>query len=123
MHLCRHFATQHALSHIPLRRLELFADWKRIVGGGGVLLHTSTDGKHLDFETVIPAAYEIIAPDVSTVIVCSTASGTKERSAFFRRGIYAFELTPPDGLFGAVCRAHHFRLIEWQARLTAELNC
>ena len=34
MRLYRHFATQHALSHIPLRRLELFADWKRIAGGG-----------------------------------------------------------------------------------------
>jgi hypothetical protein len=57
----------------------------------GVLLHLSTDGKHFDFETVIPAWYEIIAPDVGTVMVCSTASGTKERSAFFRRGIHAFE--------------------------------
>jgi hypothetical protein len=45
----------------------------------GVLLHLSTDGKHVDFETVIPASYEIIAPDVGTVMVCSTASGTKER--------------------------------------------
>jgi hypothetical protein len=28
----------------------------------GVLLHLSMDGKHFDFETVIPAAYKIIAP-------------------------------------------------------------
>jgi len=34
MHLCRHFATQHAVGRIPLRRLELFADWNRIAGGG-----------------------------------------------------------------------------------------
>jgi hypothetical protein len=58
-----------------------------------VLLHLSIDGKHFDFEAVIPASYKIIAADVGTVMVCSTASGTKERSAFFGRGIYVFELT------------------------------
>ena len=71
-----------------------FVDWNYLpIGNGlrvaGVLLNLSTDRKHFDFETVIPASYEIIAPDVGTVMMCSTASGKKER--FLWRGIYAFE--------------------------------
>jgi hypothetical protein len=57
------------------------------------MLHLSMDGEHFDFETVIPASYEIIEPDVGTVMVCSTVSGTEERSALFQRGIHAFEPT------------------------------
>jgi hypothetical protein len=61
-----------------------FVDWNYLPIGNGlrvaaVLLNLSTDRKHFDFETVIPASYEIIAPDVGTLMVCSTASGKKER--------------------------------------------
>jgi hypothetical protein len=71
----------------------------------GVLLHSSTDGKHFDFETVIPASYKIIARDVGTVM------GATRRRAVRRKGALSFtghshlcanfHRARPRGLLGA----------------------
>jgi hypothetical protein len=39
----------------------------RVNADGGVLLQSSTNGKHFEFQIVIPASYKIIARDVGTV--------------------------------------------------------
>jgi len=46
------FARRHAVSHVAFSRTELFADGYKL-RVAGVLLHSSTDGNHFDFEIVI----------------------------------------------------------------------
>jgi hypothetical protein len=67
----------------------------------GVLLHLSTDGKHFDFETVIPASYEIVAPGVGTVMANARRKGVLS----FHGAFTLLSQLPLNGLFGAVRRS------------------
>jgi hypothetical protein len=59
----------------------------------GVLLHSSTDGNHFDFETVIPASYKIIARDVSTVMGVLDGQPYEGKERFLSPGIHTFVQT------------------------------
>ena len=59
----------------------------------GVLLHISTDGKHFDFETVIPASYKIIARDVDTVMGVLDHERYEGKERFLSPGIHTFVQT------------------------------
>jgi hypothetical protein len=59
----------------------------------GVLLHSSTDGKHFDFETVIPASYKIIARDASTVMGVLDGQRYEGKERFLSPGIHTFVQT------------------------------
>ena len=82
----------------------------------GVLLHLSTDGKHFDFETVIPASYKIIARDVGTVMGVLDGERYEGKERFLSPGIHAFEQTSTGHdlvVFWAQAVDRHFRPIEW----------
>src|SRR6516165_11346934 len=59
----------------------------------GVLLHSSTDGKHFDFETVIPASYKIIARDASTVMGVLDGERYEGKERFLSPGTHTFVQT------------------------------
>jgi len=59
----------------------------------GVLLHSSTDGKHSDFETVIPASYKIIARDASTVMGVLDGERYEGEERFLSPGTHTFVQT------------------------------
>jgi hypothetical protein len=59
----------------------------------GVLLHSSTDGKHFDFETVIPASYKIIARDASTVMGLLDGERYEGEERFLSPGTHTFVQT------------------------------
>jgi hypothetical protein len=59
----------------------------------GVLLHPSTDGKHFDFETVIPASYKIIARDASTVMGLLDGERYEGEERFLSPGTHTFVQT------------------------------
>jgi len=59
----------------------------------GVLLHSSTDGKHFDFETVIPASYKIIARDASTVMGVLDGERYEGEERFLSPGTHTFVQT------------------------------
>jgi hypothetical protein len=77
----------------------------RVNCGGGVLLQSSTDGNHFEFQIVIPASYKIIARDVGT------ATGMLDGEQYEGKGALAFRGHPhlganvyrtrPRGLLGA----------------------
>ena len=56
----------------------------------GVLLHSSTDGKHFDFEIVIPASYKIIARDASTVMGVLDGEQYEGQERFLSPGNHTF---------------------------------
>ena len=59
----------------------------------GVLLHSSTDGEHFDFETVIPAAYKIIARDASPVMGVLDGERYEGKERFLSPGVHSFVQT------------------------------
>jgi len=59
----------------------------------GVLLHSSTDGKHFAFETVIPAAYKIIARDVGPVMGVLDGGRYEGEERFLSPGTHTFVQT------------------------------
>ena len=59
----------------------------------GVLLHSSTDGKHFAFETVIPASYKIIARDAATVTGGPDGERDEGEGHFFSPGTHTFVQT------------------------------
>ena len=59
----------------------------------GVLLHSSTDGKHFDFEIVIPASYKIIARDASTVMGVLDGERYEGEERFLSPGTHTFVQT------------------------------
>src|SRR6266566_1992026 len=81
----------------------------------GVLLHSSTDGKHFDFETVIPASYKIIARDVRTVMGVLDGERYEGKERFLSPGIHTFVQTSTGHdlvVFWAQAVDRHFRPIE-----------
>ena len=56
-------------------------------------MHISTDGKHFDFETVIPASYKIIARDVDTVMGVLDHERYEGKERFLSPGIHTFVQT------------------------------
>jgi ABC-type iron transport system FetAB permease component len=81
----------------------------------GVPLHSSTDGKHFDFETVIPASYKIIARDASTVMGVLDGERYEGKERFLSRGIHTFVQTSTGHdlvVFWAQAVNRHFRPIE-----------
>src|SRR6266853_1651192 len=82
----------------------------------GVLLHSSTDGKLFDFETVIPASYKIIARDASTVMGVLDGERYEGKERFLSPGIHTFVQTSAGAnlvVFWAQAVDRHFRPIEW----------
>jgi hypothetical protein len=59
----------------------------------GVLLHSSTDGKHFTFEIVIPASYKIIARDVGTVMGVLDGERYEGEQRFLSPGTHTFVQT------------------------------
>jgi hypothetical protein len=82
----------------------------------GVLLHSSTDGKHFAFETVIPASYKIIARDANTVMGVLDGERYEGKERFLSAGIHTFVQTSTGHdlvVFWAQAVDRHFRPIEW----------
>ena len=59
----------------------------------GALLHSSTDGKHFDFEIVIPTSYKIIARDASTVKGVLDGERYEGQERFLSPGAHTFVQT------------------------------
>jgi Dolichyl-phosphate-mannose-protein mannosyltransferase len=59
----------------------------------GVPLHSSPDGKHFDFEIVIPASYRIIAGDVGTVTGVLDGERYEGQRRFLSPGTHTFVQT------------------------------
>jgi hypothetical protein len=81
----------------------------------GVLLHSSTDGKHFDFETVIPASYKIIARDASTVMGVLDGERYEGKERFLSPGIHTFVQTSTGAnlvVFWAQAVDRNFRPID-----------
>jgi len=81
----------------------------------GVLLHSSTDGKHFDFETVIPAPYKIIARDASTVTGVLDGERYEGKERFLSPGIHTFVQTSAGAnlvVFWAQAVDRNFRPID-----------
>jgi hypothetical protein len=81
----------------------------------GVLLQSSTDGKHFEFQIVIPASYKIIARDVGTVTGMLDGERYEGKERFLSRGIHAFVQTSTGHdlvVFWAQAVDRHFRPIE-----------
>src|SRR6266568_7048000 len=81
----------------------------------GVLLHSSTDGKHFEFQIVIPASYKIIARDVGTVTGMLDGERYERKERFLSRGIHTFVQTSTGHdlvVFWAQAVDRHFRPIE-----------
>jgi hypothetical protein len=82
----------------------------------GVLLHSSTDGKHFAFETVIPASYKIIARDVGTVMGVLDGERYEGEERFLSPGTHTFVQTSTGHdlvVFWAQAVDRHFRPLEW----------
>jgi hypothetical protein len=82
----------------------------------GVMLHSSKDGKHFDFETVIPASYKIIARDASTVMGVLDGERYEGKARFLSPGTHTFVQTSTGHdlvIFWAQAVDRHFRPIEW----------
>jgi cell shape-determining protein MreD len=78
----------------------------------GVLLHSSTDGKHFDFEIVIPASYKIIARDASAVMGVLDGERYEGKERFLSPGIHTFVQTSTGHdlvVFWAQAVDRHFR--------------
>jgi Dolichyl-phosphate-mannose-protein mannosyltransferase len=81
----------------------------------GVLLHSSTDGKHFDFETVIPASYKIIARDASTVMGVLDGERYEGKERFLSPGTHTFLQTSAQAnlvVFWAQAADRNFRPID-----------
>jgi hypothetical protein len=81
----------------------------------GVLLHSSTDGKHFAFETVIPASYKIIARDASTVMGVLDGERYEGKERFLSPGIHTFVQTSAGAnlvVFWAQAVDRNFRPID-----------
>jgi len=81
----------------------------------GVLLHSSTDGKHFDFEIVIPASYKIIARDASTVMGVLDGERYEGKERFLSPGIHTFVQTSAGAnlvVFWAQAVDRNFRPID-----------
>jgi hypothetical protein len=82
----------------------------------GVLLHSSTDGKHFDFEIVIPAFYKIIARDVGTVMGVLDGERYEGKERFLSPGTHTFVQTSTGHdlvVFWAQAVDRHFRPTGW----------
>ena len=78
----------------------------------GVLLHSSTDEKHFDFEIVIPASYKIIARDVGTVTGVLDGEPYEGKERFLSPGTHTFVQTSAGHdlvVFWAQAVDRHFR--------------
>jgi hypothetical protein len=83
----------------------------------GVLLHSSTDGNHFDFEIVIPASYKIIARDASTVMGVLDGERYEGKARFLSPGTHTFVQTSTGHdlvVFWAQAVDRHFRPTEWE---------
>ena len=81
----------------------------------GVLLQSSTDEKHFEFQIVIPASYKIIARDVGTVTGMLDGERYEGKERFLSRGIHTFVQTSTGHdlvVFWAQAVDRHFRPIE-----------
>ena len=82
----------------------------------GVLLQSSTDGNHFDFEIVIPASYKIIARDVGAVIGVLDGQQYEGEERFLSPGAHTF-VQSTNGhdllVFWAQAVDRHFRPIGW----------
>ena len=81
----------------------------------GVLLHSSTDGKHFNFEIVIPASYKIIARDAGAVLGVLTGAG-RRKGTLSLPGIHTFVQTSTGHdlvVFWAQAVDRHFRPTGW----------
>ncbi|MGB9154859.1 MAG: glycosyltransferase family 39 protein, partial [Chthoniobacterales bacterium] len=90
----------------------------------GVLLHSSTDGKHFDFETAIPASYKIIARDASTVMGVLDGERYEGKERFLSPGIHTFVQTSAGAnlvVFWAQAVDRNFRPID-SSSLPGSLN-
>ena len=90
----------------------------------GVLLHSSTDEKHFDFETVIPASYKIIARDASTVMGVLDGERYEGKERFLSPGIHTFVQTSAGAnlvVFWAQAVDRNFRPI-YSSSLPDSLN-
>jgi len=82
----------------------------------GVLLQSSTDGNHFDFEIVIPASYKIIARDVGTVTGVLDGEQYEGNMRFLSQGTHRFVQTSSGHdlvVFWAQAVDRHFRPIGW----------
>jgi Dolichyl-phosphate-mannose-protein mannosyltransferase len=82
----------------------------------GVLLDSSTDGKHFDFEIVIPASYKIIARDVGNVMGVLDREPYEGKERFLSAGTHTFVQTSTGHdlvVFWAQAVDRHFRPIGW----------
>src|SRR3954454_8629055 len=82
----------------------------------GVLLHSSTDEKHFDFEIVIPASYKIIARDVGTVTGMLDGQRYEGKERFLSAGLHTFVQTSTGRdlvVFWAQAVDRHFRPTGW----------
>jgi hypothetical protein len=82
----------------------------------GVRLHSSTDGKHFDFETVIPAPYKIIARDVAAVTGVLDGEQYDGNERFLSPGAHTFQQTSTGHdlvVFWAQAVDRHFRPTGW----------
>jgi hypothetical protein len=78
----------------------------------GVLLHSSTDEKHFDFEIVIPALYKIIARDADTVMGVLDGEPYEGKERFLSPGTHTFVQTSTGHdlvVFWAQAVDRHFR--------------
>ena len=81
----------------------------------GVLLQSPTDGKHFEFQIVIPASYKIIARDVGTVTGMLDGERYEGKERFLSRGIHTFVQTSTGHdlvVFWAQAVDRHFRPIK-----------
>jgi hypothetical protein len=81
----------------------------------GALLQSSTDGKHFEFQIVIPASYKIIARDVGTVMGVLDGERYEGKERFLSPGIHTFVQTSTGHdlvVFWAQAVNRHFRPIE-----------
>lgn len=82
----------------------------------GVRLHSSADGKHFDFETVIPASYKIIARDARTVMGVLDGQAYEGNERFLSPGIHSFVQTSARAnlvVFWAQAIDRNFTPIDW----------
>ena len=81
----------------------------------GVRLHSSTDGKHFDFEIVIPASYKIIARDASAVMGVLDGERYEGKERFLSPGMHTFVQTSAGSnlvVFWAQAVDRNFRPID-----------
>ena len=68
-------------------------DTSEVNADGGMLLQSSTNGKHFEFQIVIPASYKIIARDVGTVTGMLDGEQYERKERFLSGGIHTFART------------------------------